>query len=258
MPEENNGGQESAQPLFGGTDSQGKERLFTDAQDAAKSWQASQDHIKSLESKSQDYEATINSLKQQLEEQASTNDKVDQALELLKQKEGMMQTTDNTETVDIEALKVELVKQAQEAANNSVTNFERQKIASNNQEESIEAARKYFGDEFESKLREIGSGLGLDDGAIKTMAASNPALFKQTFGLSGKAGGNPNPDGSVNTSLFGTTPPEIKAVNKHWGTSSKAEALNHNVATVEKMLKQSGGDIEAVKTALGITGTLHN
>lgn len=264
MPEQNtdNGQANQAQeqevkPLFGGTDSQGKERLFTDPEDAAKSWQASQNHIKTLEEQRKEYEATINSLKSQLEQSSTTSEKIDQALELLKNKgSDMQQPTGENQAVDIEALKAELLKQAQETAVNSVTGFKQQEIATANQQASIQAAKDYYGSEYESKLREQGAKLGLNDEAIQSMAKSNPALFKQTFGLTGQKPSGISPDGSVNGALFNGQKPELKELRKQWGDTAKLGALNENVASVEKMLKEANGDIDAVRKALGIQNAL--
>lgn len=264
MPEENNTGTATQQetevkPLFSGTDSQGKERLFTEADDAAKSWQNSQDHIKTLESKTKEYEDMITSLKTQLDQQQSTSSKVDEALDLLKQKgNDDMSTAETTNPVDIEALTQKLISEAQKAATTSVTNFEQQKIAQNNQDESIGAAKKFYGSEYEAKLRESGMKLGLNDEAVVAMARSNPSLFRQTFGLNGTPPKGVSPDGSINAALFGGKPPEIQPVSKFWGTTAKSKALGENMAAVEKMLESTGGDVDAVRQALGINKALNN
>jgi hypothetical protein len=208
--------------------------------------------IDTLKNESKQKDQEIANLQAQLDQAK----KLEDALEALKQKssQGESNMSDNTgatTTVDIEALKQELLKQAREAATNSVTSFKQQEIAAANQSESVGAAKSRYGSEYETKLREMGAQLGLDDTAIDAMAKSNPALFKQTFGLNSKNNTGLYPDGSQNLGSS-LKDPDLKQVNKHWSTSSKIDAQLANEAAINKLIKEANGDLYAVAQKLGV------
>lgn len=208
-------------------------------------------HISTIEQDNQ-------SLKQQLAEAQAKLDqatKLDDALSKLQGNtmQPQQQTTENQPHVDVEALRTALLKEAQEAATNSVSSFRQQEIAESNSKESIGAAQRMFGSDYETKLREKGASLGLDDTSIVKMAESNPALFKQTFGLTGTPKVHVNPDGSVNTSgLPNVEKPTIKRLGKQWGSSAKLEALEHNTSELNKVIASFNGDVNAAARYLGI------
>lgn len=243
--------QQEATPLFTGTDAQGKERLFTDANDAQKSWQSSQDFIKTLQTENGNKDAQIAQLQAQLDQST----KLDEALSQLQGQQQMQQqqTTDTPTQMDVEALTAELMKKAQEAAASSVTNMKAQEMQQANRNASMQAAQALYGSEFESKLREKGQQMGLDDNAIVQMADSNPALFKKTFDLEPKQGQSLSPDGVLNTSGFNNVKaPELKNLSKQWGATARVGAVEQNMAAVQKMLNESGGNLDAVAQALGV------
>lgn len=236
---------------------QGAAPLFTvgdrsyDAESAQKKILNADTHISTIEQDNQ-------SLKQQL---ADAQAKLDQATKLdealAKLQGNQMQTptpnSDSPAPMDIEALKTALLKEAQDAAVNSVSSYRQQEIADVNSKDSISAAQRMFGSDYETKLREKGASLGLDDTAIVSMAKSNPALFKQTFGLNGKPRVQVNPDGSVNTTgMPNMEKPNIKRLGKQWGSSAKSQALAHNTAELNKVIASFNGDVNAAAKYLGI------
>lgn len=197
-------------------------------------------------------------LKQQLAEaQAQLDQSVKLEEALAKLKEQPVQTpatpTAQPEPVDVEALKQQILQQAQDSAIQSINQVRAQEIATANETESMKAAQRLYGSEFETKLREKGAELGMNDEAIRGMAKSNPVLFKKAFGLEGNHNVHVNPDGSVNPAgLSDVKTPEIKSLSKQWGSSAKVEALNANVAAVDKLISDHGGDVQAAARALGV------
>lgn len=197
-------------------------------------------------------------LKQQLADAQARLDqatKLDEALAKLQgnQMQQQPQPQEQQPHVDVEALKTALLKEAQDAAVNSVSSYRQQEIADANAQDSIGAAQRMFGSDYESKLREKGASLGLDDKAIQSMANSNPALFKQTFGLNGKPKAHINPDGSVNTAgMPNMEKPNIKRLGKQWGSTAKTEALAHNTAELNKVIASFNGDVSAAAKYLGL------
>jgi len=75
--------QEEVKPLFGGTDSQGKERLFTTTEEAQQSWQSAQNFIKDKVDETKTMEARILDLEAKLNQST----KLEDALVQLKSKE---------------------------------------------------------------------------------------------------------------------------------------------------------------------------
>lgn len=198
--------QEEQKPLFSGVDSQGKERLFSTAEEAQESWQNAQNFIKDKVGETKTLEARI----QELEAQLNQSTKLEDALNQLKQKEespvteqSQQQTTETTpqaETssltgVDVEQLKQQLTQEIM----GSLTQAQQQEVYSKNQTESIEAAKAVFGDAYESKLRESAQELGMSDEEIIQEAQSNPKRFKKLFGLDKQQSKSYTPSGSVNT-----------------------------------------------------------
>jgi len=208
-------------------------------------------HISTIETEN-------STLKQQLADAQAKLDqatKLDDALAKFQGNQQMQTPTDPTSTpasVDVEALKQAILLEAQQTAVNQVTAFKVNEMEQANQTESIQAAQKMFGSDYEAKLREKGASMGMNDEAIQTMAKSNPVLFKQAFSLNG----NPkqqsvNPDGSVNTTSFDAIDkPELKSLSKQWGSTAKVAALAANTAAVNDLISKHG--VEGAARALGV------
>jgi hypothetical protein len=243
-PQDNPNQGQQGSPLFSVGDRQ------YDAEAAQKKIINADNHINTIESEN----ATLKQKMLEMQAQLDQATKLDDALaQLGQQQTPAPQPTETPTPVDVEALKADLLRQAQEAANNSVASFQQQQIAGANQNESISAAQKFYGSEYESKLREKGAELGLDDTAIVNMAKGNPVLFKRTFGLEGNPKVTPNVDGSVNTGgMNPSVKPDLKPMGKQWGSTAKLEALNHNEAQIAKVLADHGGDLASAARSLGI------
>lgn len=239
--------QEERKPLF----SVG-EREY-DVESAVKKIQSADNHISTLESESKAKDQLIADLQAKLDQSTKLEDALAKMKEGKQQPESndMTDTTDKTPAVDKDALIAELLQKAQETATNSVKEYHQTELSKTNQKASIDAAKARFGDEYETKLRELGSSLGLNDEAIDSMAKSNPALFKQTFGLNAKANPGVYPSGSQNTGVD-LKSPELKDVSKHWSSSDKVGAQLSNEAEISKMIKEANGDFHAVAQKLGV------
>jgi len=207
--------------------------------------------IDTLKTETKEKDQEIANLKAQLDQAKKLEDALESMKQTSNEVNDMSGNTDATTTVDVEALRAELIKQAQEAATSSVSTMKQQEIAGSNQAESIAAAKALYGSDYESKLRETGAELGLDDQAIDSMAKSNPKLFKRTFGLNTKSNTGLFADGSQNAGV--TVPkPDLKNVSKHWSSTDKVGAQMSNEAAVMKMIKDAGGDYDAVARSLGV------
>tara|TARA_R110001592_G_scaffold43948_2_gene141987 strand:+ start:3000 stop:3752 length:753 start_codon:yes stop_codon:yes gene_type:complete len=188
--------QEEVKPLFGGTDSQGKERLFNNTEEAQQSWQSAQNFIKDKVDETKTMEARI----QELEAKLNQSTKLEDALSQLKNKEESpvnelqpSQTTETTPQLDVETLKQQLLQEVM----GSLSTSQQQEVFSKNQNESIGAAQAIYGDSFEEKLRESAKDLGMSDEDIIKEAQANPKRFKKLFGLDKQPKTTYNPSNSV-------------------------------------------------------------
>jgi len=174
--------QEEVKPLFGGTDSQGKERLFSTTEEAQQSWQSAQNFIKDKVDETKTMEARILDLEAKLNQST----KLEDALAQLKSKEESPvteqqpnQTTETTPQLDVETLRQQLIEEVM----GKLSTSQQQEVHSQNQSESIGAAQAIYGDSYEQKLRESAKDLGMSDEDIIKEAQSNPKRFKKLFGL---------------------------------------------------------------------------
>ena len=104
---------EAPKPLFSGIDSQGKERLFKDAEEAQQSWQSAQNFIKTKVDETKSLEAKV----QELEAQLNQSKKLEDALEHLQSKgespvsEQQPQQTNTKLNADYEACRLQTSRQ---------------------------------------------------------------------------------------------------------------------------------------------------
>lgn len=188
--------QEEVKPLFSGTDSQGKERLFSNTEEAQQSWQSAQNFIKDKVSETKTLESRI----QELEAQLNQSTKLEDALKQLKNKEESpvieeqtQQATESTPQLDVD----QLTQQITESILGKLTSDQQKEVFSKNEQESISAAQAVYGDSFEEKLRQSAKDLGMSDADILKEAQSNPKRFKKLFNLDRQQKTNYTPSGSV-------------------------------------------------------------
>lgn len=182
MEQTNQSTQEETKPLFSGTDSQGKERLFTSAEEAQQSWQSAQNFIKDKVDETKTLEAKV----LELEAQLNQSTKLEDALAQLKSKEESpvtepetQQATESTPQLDVE----QLTAQITERIMGTLSEADTAKIEKANEREAMQAAQAVLGEQFEAKLREAAKDLGMSDADIVKTAQTNPTLFKKVFGL---------------------------------------------------------------------------
>lgn len=138
-------------------------------------------HIANLETETAGYKQKIEELEAKLEQQGDLSAKLDAALEKL----GTVKDAPAgpTDSATLESLKAKILEEAVHASTGVVTEFEKQKIAQANTVANIELAKKKFGTEYETKLREEGKLLGYSDEDIQKLAAGDSERFKRLFGL---------------------------------------------------------------------------
>lgn len=229
--------QEESKPLFSGTDSQGKERLFTDVEDAQKSWQSSQDFIKNIVSENKSLEAR----NQELEAQLNQGTKLDEALAQLQTKEETpvteqqnQQTTESTPQLDVEQIEAQLFDKLM----GKLTQEQQKEVFAKNQQESIEAAKSVFGESYEDKLRSVAQDMGMSDTDIIQEAQSNPKRFKKLFGLERQQSTNFVPNSSTSVPAKNTN----VQLNLGKGFSAK-DKLSSHLSDLQAIAKQKGLDI---------------
>ncbi|QDP52427.1 MAG: hypothetical protein Unbinned96contig1001_44 [Prokaryotic dsDNA virus sp.] len=231
--------QEEKKPLFSGVDSQGKERLFSDAEEAQQSWQSAQNFIKDKVDETKSLETRI----QELEAQLNQSTKLEDALQQLKNKEETPvtdeqtpQTTETTPQVDVETLTAQITQQVM----GQLTASQQQQVQAQNQTESIQAAQALYGDSYEEKLRQSAQEIGMSDEDIIKEAQSNPKRFKKLFGLDKQQPKTYSPSSSASGFNQQSSKPELKLNS---GFSGKDKLHNH-LGNLEALAKAKGLDIK--------------
>lgn len=102
-------------------------------------------------------------------------------------------------------------------------------IRAKNMKSAIESASKKYGSEWQTKLKERGKEVGMDEKAIQTMAETSPQAFAELFKLSGVPKGEPAPDAGTNVGGVVNKEPEPYLFNtannslaERWIKSGKA------------------------------------
>jgi len=226
--------QEEVKPLFGGTDSQGKERLFSTPEEAQQSWQSAQNFIKDKVDETKTMEARILDLEAKLNQST----KLEDALAQLKSKEESPvteqqpnQTTETTPQLDVETLRQQLIEEVM----GKLSTSQQQEVHSQNQSESIGAAQAIYGDSYEQKLRESAKDLGMSDEDIIKEAQSNPKRFKKLFGLDKQ----PKTTYSPNSSASGFTQNKDSSLDFSRGFNDKAR-VNTAMDNYRKLAEKQG------------------
>jgi hypothetical protein len=113
-------------------------------------------------------------------------------------------------------------------------------IRANNMKSAIEAASKKYGSEWQTKLKERGKEVGMDEKAIQTMAETSPQAFAELFKLAGDPKGEPAPNAGTNVGGVVNKEPEPYLFNptnnslaERWTKSGKAigEKLGFDYST---------------------------
>lgn len=166
---------DQAKPLFSiGT------RDYKDVDDVVNKITNADNHISTLETERKADKERIEQLEQKLREKEDQSSKLDDVLNKLGEQSSQ---TDQTGSVDIEALRQDLLKQAADVSVKAATEMEKQKIAQANTATNIEQAKAKFGSDYETKLREEAGKLGYSDEDILKLAAGDAERFKRLFNL---------------------------------------------------------------------------
>lgn len=118
---------------------------------------------------------------------------------------------------------------------------QQQEVQQANVASSTEKAKQVFGSEYQTKLLEIGSKLGMNQDAIVNLAGSNPALFEHTFGLNKQAASDPATPSSVNIHSAPAEKPKVSDVLMTQGSSKdRAAFIAEALANPDAFMKQYG------------------
>lgn len=141
-------------------------------------------------------------LEERLEKDNKSSSKLDEALELLKQKQQIQDNdpSQETETVDTESLEEQLRKIAQEEAASTYQSTEAENKAQANLQKSVSTAKEVYGEDYQTKLEERRKALGMSEEDAMSMAKSNPDAFRELFAR--KVEPTPQPQQSRNTTSY--------------------------------------------------------
>lgn len=167
-------------------------------------------HISTLEQERKADKARLEELEAKLKSQSDLEAKLDEALSRLgnPQQGSSNQNTGSTDPVDIQELRNSLLREAVQAASQTTSDLKQQEIQQANTQANIDLAKKKFGDQYEAKLREEASKLGMSDADIQNLAKGGTETFKRLFNLNVQA--NPSdtsPTGSVRSGFRSSTAP---------------------------------------------------
>ena len=226
--------EEHIKPLFSGTDSQGKERLFTNPEEAQQSWQSAQNFIKDTVSEKKSLETRI----QELEAQLNQSTKLEDALAQLRTKEESpvneertQQATETTPQLDVEQLRQQIANDIM----GKLTETQQKEVYSKNEQESISAAKAVYGDSFEEKLRQSAKDLGMSDADILKEAQSSPKRFKALFNLDRHTKTNYTPSGSIS----GLPPKKDLSIDYSRGFNDR-QRVNTSIENYRKIAEARG------------------
>lgn len=199
-------------------------------EDAAKKIQNADEFIETLKSERAQDGERLKTLEAQLAELTSkltTATKLDDVLNSKRDTQVSQPAEQTTPpAVDADALLAQLrEKMAQES---------QQDLRANNMKTAIEQAVSKYGDSWQTKLKERGKELGMDERAIQSMAETSPQAFAELFKLSGSPKGEPAPNAGTNVGGTVNKAPEPYLFNPT--TNSLAEQwIKSGKATAERL-----------------------
>lgn len=196
--------------------------------------------IETLKAEKTDLATQLEAFKQEnerLRSQANKQANLEEALNMLKQ--GQQTPPEATPSIDVEALKAQLLKESQSLTMNTVAQLEKQRMEEANFQQSLNAAKRVFGLELGDKLAARGKELGMQPDAIDQMAKSNPKMFSELFipkvpsqqsAPSGQYVNNSQVQSDIATKLPDWHKPE------YWSTQSKAKSMIDLEGEVSKLI----------------------
>lgn len=152
-----------------------------DAESAKTKIENADNHIQRIEQEN----ARMRQEMEQLKAKASQAATVEDALAALQQQQPQQPTQQapsaEPQQLDTEALLAQAREAAQQSANEAYAKARMQAVHEANFEASLTHAKAQFGDDYATKLAEMGTQLGMNQQAINELATTNPAVFKKVF-----------------------------------------------------------------------------
>lgn len=194
-------------------------------EDAAKKIENADSFIETLKAERAQDSERMKALEAQLAELTGKLDTATKLEDVLNSKRGSQESQPAEQTtppaVDEDAILAKLRQQ--------MTQESQVELRANNMKKAIETASKKYGGEWQTKLKERGKELGMDEAAIQSMAETSPQAFAELFKLSGAPKGDPAPDAGTNVGGVVNKEPEPYLFNpssnslaERWIKSGKA------------------------------------
>ena len=218
---DNNQNADQQKPLF----SIGNREYDVDA--AVNKITSADNHIQTLENERKADKERIEALEAKLAETGDLSAKLDSALEKLN---GSNQQANQTGSVDLDALRKQVLEEAAKVSADAAVSFEKQKIAEANTIKNIDLAKQKFGTEFETKLREEGAKLGYNDEDIQKLAKGDSERFKRLFNLEVRqTSSEPAPNSGFNARYKPKPPSDLPSVTGAWNSEGRVNALQERL-----------------------------
>lgn len=187
-------------------------------EDAQKKIENADQFIETLKTEKGELTEKYTKMEQQLQELTSRLDtslKLEDALKSQAQEPPVVKQQEQTgPVVDEEAILDRLRK--------SLAQESQQEVQVTNLKTSIDKAASVYGTDWQSKLREQGTALGMDEAGIESLAKSNPLAFAKLFHLDTKVSATPSPSGG---SFVGNPPTKPTAPKSVMFGSSTADLV---------------------------------
>lgn len=198
---------------------------------AVKKIESADGFINTLKSEGQTKDAQIANLQAQLDQAT----KLDEAIASIQAgKVTEHSPAAQTAPVDTNSVVAELTKTMQAQINDTFSQNKAQENAVRNETESMNAAKAVFGTQYNAKLREKATLLGMSDVDVANEAKANPAKFKELFGLNKRATPSISPSSSSRTVV--PKPSGKLDFAPKFNASGKREASMANMAAAAESL----------------------
>lgn len=159
-------------------------------EDAAKKIENADSFIETLKAERAQDSERMKALEAQLAELTGKLDTAAKLEDVLNSKREVQTTQPAEQTtppaVDEDAILAKLRQQ--------MTQESQVELRAKNMKAAIESASKKYGSEWQTKLKERGKEVGMDEKAIQAMAETSPQAFAELFKLTGTPKGDPAPD----------------------------------------------------------------
>lgn len=183
--------------------------------------------------------------KRQLEAKLQQSTNLEDALSMFQQQQQQQQPQQaaQTEPVDMEALKAQLLEEARKTAQSQATDIWQQQQASASAEanlsDSMNALKNAYGTDYQERALARGAELGYDQAGIDSLARTNPKVFKELF-VPKAPQPSPTPH-SQNRGQSHQSDPQLADIipdfRNSWSSGDKVTQLFEAEAKIAEMLK---------------------